>query len=147
MHVHDLLDTLPLDRPWAHGVDTDTCTGRERQSIAMIKAQAPTVPIYLGDDSALFSLRGEPIAGLISVMANAWPDKTKKYVERCFANQASPLNIFEGLEQAPNPIPIKAVLSCLGLSTPDVRLPLHVEDLFSHQKIEFSIQEMHTLFN
>jgi|AntRauTorckE6833_2_1112554.scaffolds.fasta_scaffold00993_12 4-hydroxy-tetrahydrodipicolinate synthase len=112
-----------------------------------IKKKAPQVPIYLGDDSLFHAYAKEGVVGLISVMANAWPEKTKAYVKGSMAGSVKdPLDIFEGLEQTVNPIPIKMVLSHLFEIRPDVRLPLSLKDLSSIEKIEDSIHGMENWF-
>ncbi len=116
----------------------------EREPLRAIQKVAPEVPIFLGDDSLLHAFRHEKLMGLISVMANAWPEETKKYTGLCLLNDTAPeLDIFDGLEQATNPIPIKAVLSKLMNFNFDVRLPLSVKDLQHPEKIEVSIEKMH----
>jgi 4-hydroxy-tetrahydrodipicolinate synthase len=108
-----------------------------------LKQQAPTVPIYLGDDALFFDFVSEDVVGLISVMSNAWPGKTKAYVEGCINKVITErLDIFSALEQATNPIPIKTVLSLMYDIHPDVRLPLSLKDLSDRVILEKAIDFM-----
>lgn len=112
-------------------------------SLKLLRQQAPTVPVYLGDDALFFDYCSEGVVGLISVMANAWPGKTKAYVEGSMNGAITePLDIFDGLEQAVNPLPIKRVLSMMYDVQPDVRLPLSLKDLSDKALLEKAIDSM-----
>ena len=93
--------------------------------------------------SLFFDYCSEGVVGLISVMANAWPGKTKAYVEGCMNGTiTAPLDVFDGLEQAVNPLPIKGVLSLMYDIQPDVRLPLSFKDLSDKALLEKAIDYM-----
>lgn len=107
-----------------------------------LQKAAPNLPFYVGDDSLFHSLRNEKSLGLISVMANAWPEETQLYVKLCVENKTTALTIFKGLEQATNPIPIKRALSLLHGIHPEVRLPLSMDDLTDLPALKRSIEGM-----
>lgn len=98
---------------------------------------APDLAIYSGNDDLMphYGLMG--CQGLVSVVANAWPDATKIYVDKCLKGkgvevlplwQAASAAMF----QVSNPIPVKALLcEKQWISTPNLRLPLSHKDLKS----------------
>jgi 4-hydroxy-tetrahydrodipicolinate synthase len=112
------------------------------ETLRNIHKNAPQLPIYLGDDSLLHAFRKEKIQGLISVMANAWPAETRLYTELCLQDKSTALQIFDSLEQASNPIPIKKILSLMFGMNSEVRLPLSAQDLKSPRALEDTIQKM-----
>jgi dihydrodipicolinate synthase/N-acetylneuraminate lyase len=75
-------------------------------------------------------------------MANAWPAETRLYTELCLQDKSTALQIFDSLEQASNPIPIKKILSLMFGMNSEVRLPLSAQDLKSPRALEDTIQKM-----
>jgi 4-hydroxy-tetrahydrodipicolinate synthase len=90
--------------------------------------------VYSDEDGYMPSLAPLGIKGLVSVLANAWPLESKKYVEQCLSNTFSHTtawwNAYREVFSTTNPIPIKALLQKLKIITcKTVREPLSVDDL------------------
>lgn len=96
---------------------------------------APSVPIYSGDDvmTPYFALNG--CKGLVSVMANVWPQPAKKYVELCLKGKTQNLIKYwkepiAALFNVSNPIPSKVLLQEKGwIKSSTLRPPLTDEDM------------------
>lgn len=96
---------------------------------------APGAKLYCGDDSLIKDFVSEGAVGLVSVASNAWPKKTKKFLELHLED-----NIGEAFEDwvvsadlffdAPSPIPVKSLLQHKGwIKSDSVRWPLTVDDM------------------
>ncbi|MEI6284929.1 MAG: 4-hydroxy-tetrahydrodipicolinate synthase [Bacillota bacterium] len=103
-------------------------------SIVEYKTVAPEIAVYCGDDYMMSATAAEGSCGLISVIANAWPEATRRYVKHCLKGGKIPSRIWwhacKAMFTASNPIPVKALMQDMGIITSDtVRLPLSMEDL------------------
>lgn len=96
---------------------------------------APEVAMYSGEDGLMPFLASAGACGLVSVMANAWPEATREYVKRSLAGEHEGLMPFwakasASLFATSNPVPVKALLHDKGwIATPCVRPPLCHRDL------------------
>lgn len=90
---------------------------------------------YCGDDNLIKELVAEGAIGLVSVASNAWPQKTRKFldlhlegnIDSVFKDWVKSADLFF---DAPSPIPVKTLLQHKGwIKTDAVRLPLSVDDL------------------
>ena len=109
-------------------------------SIVEYQTAAPNVPVYCGDDYMMATVAAEGSCGLISVAGNAWPEETRRYVEKCLRSERISSKIWwhacKVLFTASNPIPIKALMKDIGVIEHDtVRLPLSTADLPSRSKL------------
>lgn len=99
------------------------------------RKNAPDLNIYSGDDGITPFFAAAGCQGLISVMANAWPKATHRYVEWCLGRRTTELlplwqECSSLLFSAPNPIPVKTLLYKKNLIKHNTyRLPLTSEDL------------------
>lgn len=101
---------------------------------------APHIKIYCGDDNMMPAMAIHGTSGLVSVVSNAWPDATKKYLELCLSGTKIDVSVWwkacDLLFSTTNPIPIKALLKYLQIIENDiVRLPLSNQDLPSINNI------------
>ncbi|HEY5747193.1 MAG TPA: 4-hydroxy-tetrahydrodipicolinate synthase [Chryseolinea sp.] len=109
----------------------DAC-GSMEQFLKIAKEMPKDFLLISGDDMwalPLYALGGK---GVISVLANAYPQIFKKIKEHAFAGsfpkgaleQAKLLEINGPMYEEANPVGIKYVLSKMGIIAPHVRLPL-----------------------
>lgn len=103
-------------------------------SIAEYKILSPEVEVFCGDDYMMPAMVAFGASGLISVGSNVWPKAVRSYVKGLISGVDVDLKVwwhaFKSLLTASNPIPIKALMSEIGLiSSAEVRLPLHADDL------------------
>ncbi len=102
---------------------------------------APELTFYSGDDSLtpFFSVAG--CDGLISVVANVWPEATHRYVEWSLAGRGAELlplwqECTDLMFSASNPIPVKVLLKEKGwIKSSALRPPLTEEDLEDHESL------------
>lgn len=88
--------------------------------------------VYSGNDNMTVSLMALGACGVISVISNAAPGQMKNLTDACLSGDfekarrenASLAPIMELMKLDINPIPIKAVLSVMGLIQNELRLPL-----------------------
>lgn len=102
------------------------------QWIAVVKHKPEDFLLLSGDDMATLGMMAYGAEGVISVMANAFPDLFRGMVHfalaqnfgeaRKFAFQLSEINPL--MYEESNPVGIKEVLSVLGICANEVRLPL-----------------------
>lgn len=79
------------------------------------RKQCPNIELYSGEDAMLPYLVPAGARGLVSVCANAWPQATHCYVQRCLAGQTQGLlgvwhDAVDALFSAANPIPVKVLM-------------------------------------
>lgn len=100
-----------------------------------LRRESPGLAFYSGDDSMTpyFTMAG--CEGLVSVVANVWPEATHRYVEWCLDGRGPELvpiwqECIEQLFSASNPIPAKVLLKEKEwIKTDAMRPPLTPEDL------------------
>lgn len=107
-------------------------------SIVEYKLAAPKIGIFCGDDYMMPAMASEGAIGLVSVISNALPLETRRYVEHCMKGLRIESKIWwqacKALFSASNPIPLKALMMDVGLIENDtVRLPLSMKDLPSRK--------------
>jgi 4-hydroxy-tetrahydrodipicolinate synthase len=118
------------------------------QDFAKYVKSAGAGRVYSGDDAMCPSYIPLDCKGLVSVCANVWPKETHNYISKCLdgtIGEASKLwaDSSKSLFIASNPIPVKILMSELGMiTTPVLRAPLtHLEEadgtvlMNSHQNI------------
>ncbi|MCP3680459.1 MAG: 4-hydroxy-tetrahydrodipicolinate synthase [Gammaproteobacteria bacterium] len=109
-------------------------------NIAAYHEAAAQMTIYCGDDYFLPNMAAKGAVGLVSVMANVWPQATHHYVEQCLAGENLDSDIWwqagKAITEASNPIPVKALLAHLNkIPYPTVRPPLSCADLLSLESL------------
>lgn len=95
----------------------------------------PNAKVYSGDDAMLpyYCLNGA--SGLVSVIANVWPNEVREYVRLSLENKISNhIGLWKEASEAlfivSNPIPAKILLHLKGvISNPALRLPLTIKEL------------------
>jgi 4-hydroxy-tetrahydrodipicolinate synthase len=103
------------------------------EQISEIIAQTPArFQVYSGDDSSTLPLMSMGAHGIISVAAHLVGRQIKEMIEAFVDGRVTEaaelhrrlLPFFQACFVAPNPIPIKAGVSLLGIPAGPVRLPL-----------------------
>lgn len=103
------------------------------RQIARICQEAPEGRVVLaGDDDLALASIAVGARGLVSVCANVVPVETRRLVHAALAGDldlaretfALLAPVMEAMFVETNPVPVKAALACLGISTGMVRLPL-----------------------
>lgn len=107
-------------------------SGNLEQCLQLVKYKAPDFMLISGDDILTVPMIAFGAEGVISVLANAFPDKFSQMVKLALANnfQEATKVLLEFIDINPlmyeesNPVGIKAVLEIMGITDPYVRLPL-----------------------
>ncbi len=102
------------------------------QGSQIVRGRPEGFLVLSGDDPTALALMGLGGDGVISVIANAYPDTFSSMIRAARAGQYAEaqrlhealLNVHPLLYVEGNPAGIKAATALLGLSTPEVRLPL-----------------------
>lgn len=106
--------------------------------------------VYSGNDNMALALMAQGACGVISVVSNAAPVQMKRLTDACLSNDferarkenACLLPLMELMKLDINPIPIKAVLSAMGLIENEFRLPLTPISKDSMRKIESMLSSL-----
>lgn len=123
---------LRLAREIPSVVGTKEASGDLNQIADILSHRPDGFAVYSGDDDLTLSMLALGADGLISVCANALPGQTSELVRRGLANDVAGarelhFQLLDAMRASfieSNPVPIKAVLSEMGLIEPHVRLPL-----------------------
>ena len=106
--------------------------------------------VYSGNDLMTVSLMALGACGVISVVSNAVPERMVKVTRACLSgdfDQARQENadlfpLMDLMKLDINPIPIKAVLSVMGLIQNELRLPLTPISSENMKKIEAALEHL-----
>lgn len=106
--------------------------------------------VYSGNDNMTLALMAQGACGVISVVSNAAPVQMKRLTDACLSNDferarkenARLLPLMELMKLDINPIPIKAVLSAMGLIENEFRLPLTPISKDNMKKIESMLSSL-----
>ncbi len=106
--------------------------------------------VYSGNDNMTLALMAQGACGVISVVSNAAPVQMKRLTDACLSNDferarkenACLLPLMELMKLDINPIPIKAVLSAMGLIENEFRLPLTPISKDNMKKIESMLSSL-----
>ena len=99
------------------------------------RARVPELAIYSGDDALTPFFAAAGCQGLVSVMANVWPQATHRYVKWCLQGRGPILlplwrECSDALFAASNPIPTKVLLAEKGwIESSRLRLPLTADEI------------------
>jgi 4-hydroxy-tetrahydrodipicolinate synthase len=104
----------------------------ELRELREIRALAPDLAIYAGDDTSLLPMLPDGILGVVSVASHVVGDRMKQVVELWRDgnhDEATELgtrlqDVYETLAITANPIPVKAAMDALGFNAGPPRLPL-----------------------
>ena len=102
--------------------------------IAKIKAVCPGFSVWSGNDDQIVPVMSLGGAGVISVLSNVAPEKTKAMADAALdgdfdtasALQIELLPLIQGLFSQVNPIPVKAAMREIGFDCGSCRLPLTI---------------------
>jgi 4-hydroxy-tetrahydrodipicolinate synthase len=106
--------------------------GGDIVKIAKIKAACPDFSIWSGNDDQIVPIMSLGGAGVISVLSNVAPEKTKAMTDAALdgdfdtaaALQIELLPLIQALFSQVNPIPVKAAMKEIGFDCGPCRLPL-----------------------
>ncbi|MCW2928947.1 MAG: dihydrodipicolinate synthase [Thermoleophilia bacterium] len=104
----------------------------ELRDLREIRALAPDLAVYAGDDTSLLPMLPEGVLGVVSVASHVVGTEMKRVVELWQEGReaearevASELeDVYETFGITTNPIPVKAAMSLLGFDVGAPRLPL-----------------------
>lgn len=124
--------TIQLASTYSNIVAIKEASGNMEQIKALIARKPQHFQVISGDDSLTVSVIKEGGAGVISVLANAFPKQVSSLVNSCIANDYRKADAdFEHLHEMMellfaegNPTGIKAMLTVLGICENQLRLPL-----------------------
>jgi 4-hydroxy-tetrahydrodipicolinate synthase len=102
------------------------------RALREIRALAPDLAVYAGDDVSLLPMLPEGVVGVVSVASHIVGPQMRQVVELWQEgrhDEATELgrrleDVYETLAIATNPIPIKAAMQLLGFAVGTLRLPL-----------------------
>ena len=125
-------------------------SGNLGQITELIARAARSFAVLAGDDGLALPVIALGGVGLISVASNAIPTQMEKLVRAALtgdwatarALNAQHLNLMQGHFLEPNPAPVKAVMSMLGLIEDQLRLPMLPVTAPTRQKLEALLAEL-----
>lgn len=99
---------------------------------SLLRSCADSLAVYSGCDEITLPLLALGGSGVISVVSNLLPFETEDMCRAFFCGDLAGarerqfylLPLIKALFSVPNPIPVKAACSYLGLCSPEIRLPL-----------------------
>ena len=100
-----------------------------------LRAAAPSLRFYCGDDGLMPYFASAGAEGLVSVAANVWPEATRAYAELSVNGKHEGLlplwhESSEALFSASNPVPVKALLAHKGwIASAELLPPLSAADM------------------
>ena len=105
--------------------------------------------LYAGNDTQIYSLLSLGGAGVISVVSNLYPEKTKEITDSFFRadlqnslkTQHALLPIIKSLFLETNPAPLKYAMSTKGLCSSEMRLPMWLPSEKSRERIDKAIRD------
>ena len=100
------------------------------------------IQIFSGEDGLMSHLTALGATGVVSVVANVWPEATNLYMQQCLQNTVTSHSVqlwqkaSKLLFVTSNPIPAKAILAELEhIATPQLRAPLSTYDMQQLDKL------------
>lgn len=110
----------------------------------------PTLRIYSGEDGLMSELAALGSYGVVSVVANVWPEATQAFMNHCLQDNylctsdhtnIQDVQLWKNASKmlfiASNPIPAKAILAYQGIiQTPQLRAPLAAEDMVKLDQLD-----------
>jgi 4-hydroxy-tetrahydrodipicolinate synthase len=119
-------------------------SGNLEQCMKIVRDKPEDFLVLSGDDMLTVALYSIGAVGVISVLANAYPQTFRKMKEHSFAGKYPRatnelfklLDINGPMYEEGNPVGIKHVLKCLGVCEGHVRLPLTAPSAALQKKIE-----------
>ena len=124
--------TLRIARDCPNVIAVKEASGNLQQAAYIIRDAPEGFAVISGDDNLALSMVALGGAGIISVAANAFPEKFCRMIHLAsegHVKEAAPLHLkmmetVDALFAEGNPVGIKAALGCLGLAANRLRLPL-----------------------
>ena len=100
--------------------------------LVTLAAMRDILPLYAGNDSQIYPTLALGGSGVISVVSNILPKRTRELCDCCFSGeweraldiQLTLLPFIKTLFLETNPAPIKHIMARMGMISPEVRLPL-----------------------
>ena len=102
-------------------------------AVKMMQLCGDFIDIYSGNDDSIVPLMSIGGKGVISVLANIFPDETHQICQKCFEGdyagatklQLDYLEVIDALFCEVNPIPVKTAMKLMGMDNGLLRLPLY----------------------
>lgn len=130
LHPQALRDISAHRHLWA----VKESSGSPAEFLAL-RAAAPSLRFYCGDDGLMPYFASAGAEGLVSVAANVWPEATRAYAELSLNGKHEGLlplwhESSEALFSASNPVPVKALLAHKGwIASAELLPPLAAADM------------------
>ena len=145
--------TLTLAHEIDNVVAIKEASGMMVQIMQIIKGRPDNFAVISGDDAITFPMMAVGGHGVISVAANAFPQKMAAIVHNSLENICSVsqsvhyemLDFFEALFVEGSPSGIKAALHILGLCENELRLPLVPVSQKTYNKLDEIVHQLKTL--
>jgi 4-hydroxy-tetrahydrodipicolinate synthase len=127
--------------------------GNPAGTAALIAAAPPDFEVYSGNDADTLPLLAVGAVGTISVESH-WAGEVVAEMIACFVkgdvDQARALNArlvashrFQSSDEAPNPVPVKAMLRTMGLAAGQCRLPMGESPAGLEERARAVLAELH----
>ncbi|MGO9559958.1 MAG: 4-hydroxy-tetrahydrodipicolinate synthase [Acidimicrobiales bacterium] len=163
-----MLYDIPIRTGRKIATDTMVRLAREQRTIIGVKdaaadpvgtarliAEAPTgFEVYSGDDSLTLPFLSIGAVGVVSVAAHWIGPEIGEMIDRFFAGDvdgAAQLNLdlidlvsFQSSDEAPNPMPAKAILRAMGLHVGECRLPHGAAPGWLEERAEALLADLET---
>lgn len=105
---------------------------------------------YAGNDSQTYSVCALGGDGVISVASNLYPERMNAICNAVFSGnyeeglkiQKDMLGFIHSIFLETNPAPIKYAMSCHGLSSEEVRLPLYIPEKSTRDAVSYEMQRL-----
>jgi 4-hydroxy-tetrahydrodipicolinate synthase len=146
----DLVPTI-VQRLWELPAVTalKESSGNLLQIARIAAALPPGTSLLAGDDALLLPSVAVGARGVVSVAGNVAPAAVRDLLAaaragdlpRAQALQRALLPLFDALFAEPNPIPVKAALSLLGIAGPDLRLPLTTATAATRRLLQQTLEQ------
>lgn len=119
-------------------------SGDTKQCQEILEGAPSNFQLISGDDSHITQLMSIGAGGVVSVLANAFPQEVKKLVNLCqsgditkaFEEQERMMPLIKGIFEEGSPAGIKSLMSQMGLCRNILRLPLVPVSDYIHNKLE-----------
>ncbi len=142
--------TLKLAAEFKNIVAIKEASGNFSQIMEIIHNKPEGFTVLSGDDALTYPMMAIGAEGVISVVANAYPQRFSKMVNYCLADHYKEartahyelLNIMEALFEDGNPAGVKAALEVMGIINNKLRLPLVKANEATFNKIKNLISEL-----
>ena len=137
----------------ANIIGVKEATGNKERLTSILNSCGDCIDVYSGDDATAAEWLTNGAKAVISVTANVAPELMAKMCDaahhgdfaHCLAMNERLVELHKLLFVESNPIPVKWVLSRMGLISDEIRLPMtHLSNIY-HAELEENLRRIHLL--